>query len=43
MILFLREVTFINESIFEPHKNPIQRGESSYIYIYMDYGQSLVK
>ena len=44
----LREVTFINEGIFELHKNPVHRGESSYIYIYacvcvcvcVEYGQS---
>ena len=31
----LREVTFINEGIFELHKNPVHRGESSYINIYI--------
>ena len=33
--LILREVTFINEAIFEPHKNPVHRGESSYIYVHV--------
>ena len=29
------KLPFINESIFEPHKNPIEIRESSYIYIYI--------
>ena len=27
------KLPFMNESIFEPHKSPVERGESSYIYI----------
>ena len=29
------KLPFINESIFEPHKSPIEIRESSYIYIYI--------
>ena len=26
------KLPFMNEGIFEPHKSPVERGESSYIY-----------
>ena len=27
------KLPFINEGIFEPHKSPLERGKSLYIYI----------
>ena len=29
------KLPFINEGIFEPHKSPVKRGESFYLYYYM--------
>ena len=29
------KLPFINEGIFEPHKSPLERGKSLYIYIYI--------
>ena len=33
------KLLFINESIFEQQKSPIERRESSFIYIYMTYSK----
>ena len=33
MTIFLNEVSFINEGIFEPHKTLVKRREFSYICV----------
>ena len=30
------KLPFINDDIFKPHKNPVEREKSYFIYIYID-------
>ena len=36
------KLPFINDGIFKPHKSLVERGESSYIYIYIYAKQELM-